>query len=302
MFTFTKTLAAIAVISATFARITEAHSGTDSHNQSHAAGYQHEDTMLHIPLLDEPIRGWELAMELSGIKGIAAIQSDGTLTSWAGESPGLPRWRLKGAQGVSVVKAEFDALKLVSLSRDKIPNQEDWLNNCLWYPEVPREGLLFSGSTGDKPPPKYNLPATTVFFDQSDDRYLSHLSEIVIWVFDICHVAGIEFRFTDSSYHHQLGYIGPFDENYPARRNFSDSHDSTVSFPIDGPSGERLSSIELQTKGTYLVQTNLDRNIQTPDYPYGTDKGWSTVHGKGSQIIGMFASLSRPFWDLGLIR
>ncbi|EXL42609.1 hypothetical protein FOCG_15064 [Fusarium oxysporum f. sp. radicis-lycopersici 26381] len=192
-------------------------------------------------------------MNLSGIKGIAAVQSDGKLTSWAGESAGLPRWRLKEAQGVSAVKAEFDALKLVSISRDKLPNQENWLNNCLWYPEVPKEGLLFNGSRGDKPRPKYNLPVITVFFGESDDRYLSQLSEIVVWVFDICHVAGVEFRFTDSSYNRQLGHVGLFDKNYPARRNCSDSYDSTVSFSIDGPSGERLSSIEVQTKGTYVV-------------------------------------------------
>ncbi|RKK27943.1 hypothetical protein BFJ67_g15865 [Fusarium oxysporum f. sp. cepae] len=266
----------------------------DEHDRSHALGYQHGNAMWRISLpLDEPIQGWELAMNLSGIKGIAAVQSDGKLTSWAGESAGLPRWRLKEAQGVSAVKAEFDALKLVSISRDKLPNQENWLNNCLWYPEVPKEGLLFNGSRGDKPRPKYNLPVITVFFGESDDRYLSQLSEIVVWVFDICHVAGVEFRFTDSSYNRQLGYVGLFDKNYPARRNCSDSYDSTVSFSIDGSSGERLSSIE--------IRGNLDRSIQTPDYPYGTDKGWVTVHGKGSQIIGMFASLARPFWDLGLI-
>ncbi|WJG37355.1 uncharacterized protein FOBCDRAFT_246175 [Fusarium oxysporum Fo47] len=262
----------------------------DEHDRSHALGYQHGNAMWRISLpLDEPIQGWELAMNLSGIKGIAAVQSDGKLTSWAGESAGLPRWRLKEAQGVSAVKAEFD----------------NWLNNCLWYPEVPKEGLLFNGSRGDKPRPKYNLPVITVFFGESDDRYLSQLSEIVVWVFDICHVAGVEFRFTDSSYNRQLGYVGLFDKNYPARRNCSDSYDSTVSFSIDGSSGERLSSIEVQTKGTYVVglkiRGNLDRSIQTPDYPYGTDKGWVTVHGKGSQIIGMFASLARPFWDLGLI-
>ncbi|EXK24901.1 hypothetical protein FOMG_18412 [Fusarium oxysporum f. sp. melonis 26406] len=278
----------------------------DEHDRSHALGYQHGNAMWRISLLpDEPIQGWELAMDLSGIKGIAAVQSDGKLTSWVGESAGLPRWRLKEAQGVSAVKAEFDALKLVSISRDKLPNQENWLNTCLWYPEVPKEGLLFNGSRGDKPRPKYNLPVATVFFGESDGRYLSQLSEIVVWVFDICHVAGVEFRFTDSSYNRPLSYVGPFDENYPARRNFSDSHDSTVSFPIDGPSGERLSSIEVHTKRTYVaglkIRSNLDRSIQTPDYPYGTDKGWVTVHGKGSQIIGMFASLARPFWDLGLI-
>ncbi|KAH7210513.1 hypothetical protein BKA60DRAFT_610950 [Fusarium oxysporum] len=182
----------------------------DEHDRSHALGYQHGNAM------------WQLAMDLPGIKGIASVQSDGKLTSWAGESAGLPRWRLKEAQGVSAVKAEFD-------------------------------GLLFNGGRGDKPRPKYNLPVTTVFFGESDGRYLSQLSEIVVWVFDICHVAGVEFRFTDSSYNRQLGYVGPFDENYPARRNFSDSHDSTVSFTIDGPSGEQLSSIEVQTKGTYVV-------------------------------------------------
>ncbi|SCO76557.1 uncharacterized protein FRV6_00769 [Fusarium oxysporum] len=95
----------------------------DEHDRSHALGYQHGNVMWRISLpLDEPIQGWELAMDLSGIKRIAAVQSDGKLTSWAGESAGLPRWRLKEAQGVSAVKAEFDALKLVSISRDKLPN------------------------------------------------------------------------------------------------------------------------------------------------------------------------------------
>ncbi|PNP84134.1 hypothetical protein FNYG_02822 [Fusarium nygamai] len=267
----------------------------DGHNRSHVLGYQHEKNMSRISLSpDEPIQGWELAMDLCGIKGIAAVRSDGTLTGWAGESVGVPRWRLKGSQGVSAVKAEFDALKLVSLSRDKLLNQGTWLNSCLWYPEVPREGLLFNGSRGDEPRAKYNLPVATVLFGGSDGQYLSQLSEIVVWIFDICHVAGIEFRYIDSSRNCQLGYVGPFDENYPGRRNFSpDSHDSSVSFPIDGASGERLSSIDLRT--------NHERIVQMPGYPYGTDEGWSTVEGKGCQIIGMFATLSRPFWDLGLI-
>ncbi|KAF5717108.1 hypothetical protein FMUND_5926 [Fusarium mundagurra] len=258
----------------------------DEHNRSHVLGYHLENAMSRISLpLGDPIQGWELAMDLCGVKGIAAVRSDGTLTSWAGESADLPRWRLKGSQGISAVKAEFDALKLVSLSRDKLPNQETWLNNCLWYPEVPNEGLLFNGSKGDEPRAEYSLPVTTVLFGGSDGRYMSQLSEIVIWVFDICHLAGIEFHYIDSSHNCQLGYVGPFEENYPGRRNFTDnSYDSTVSFPIDGASGERLSGIDLRT--------NLDRTIRTPDYPYGTDKGWTTVRGNGSQIIGMFATLN----------
>ncbi|EWY81714.1 hypothetical protein FOYG_15936 [Fusarium oxysporum NRRL 32931] len=245
----------------------------DEQNRSRVLGYQHEKTMLRISLSpDEHIHGWELAMDLCGIKGIAAVRCNGTLTGWA--------------------------LKLVSLSRDKLPNQETWLNNCLWYPEVPREGLRFHGSRGDEPRGKYNLPVTTVLFGGADGRYLSQLSEIVVWVFDICHLAGIEFHHTDSSHNRQLGHVGPFDENYPGRRNFSpDSHDSTVSFPIDGASGERMSSIDLQTSGSHIIglklRTNLDRTVQTPDYPYGTHDGWTTVDGKGSQITGMFATLVR---------
>ncbi|KAF4442085.1 hypothetical protein FACUT_2309 [Fusarium acutatum] len=104
----------------------------NEHNRSYVLGYQHEKNVSRISLSpDEPIQGWELAMALYGIKGIAAVRGDGTLTSWACEPAGVPRWRLKGSQGVSAVKAEFDALKLVSLSRNKVPDQETWLNNCL---------------------------------------------------------------------------------------------------------------------------------------------------------------------------
>ncbi|KAF4334215.1 hypothetical protein FBEOM_11957 [Fusarium beomiforme] len=278
----------------------------DNHDRTYSVGYQHKDTMLCMQLpFDQPIRGWELAMDISGIKGIAVVHIDGTLSSWAGESGGLPRWRLTGMKGVSSVKAEFDALKLVTLSRDNPPNDRNWVNNCLWYPKVPEERFLFSGSRGDEPPPKFNLPMSTVFFGESDGRYLSEMSEVFIWIFDTCHVAGIEFRFNDSSHDRQLGYTGPFDDNYPALRHFENSHDSTVSFPIDGPSGERLSNIEVQTQGWKVVglkiHTNLGRSIQTPAYPWGTEKGWVTVNDKGSQIVGMFSTLARPLWDLGLI-
>ncbi|KAF5545923.1 hypothetical protein FMEXI_5839 [Fusarium mexicanum] len=81
----------------------------DSHGRSYAVGYQHENTISRILLPDEPIRGWELAMDLPGITGIAAVYCDGTLSSWAGESVGIPRWRLEGTQAVSAVKADFDA-------------------------------------------------------------------------------------------------------------------------------------------------------------------------------------------------
>ncbi|KAF4436889.1 hypothetical protein F53441_13156 [Fusarium austroafricanum] len=279
----------------------------DQHSRLHSIGYQHKDTMVHIPFpFEQPIQGWELALDMSGVKGIAVIYNDGTISSWAGEFAGIPRWRLTGTEGISAVKAELDAFKLVTLSRDGLPGQKSWQNTCLWYPEVPRKSLTFNArKAADQPPQVFNFPMTTVFFGESDGRYLPYLSDIVIWVFDICYLAGIEFRFTDSSYNRQIGNIGPFDEHYPAFRNFSDSHDSSVAFPIDGPSGERLSSIEVQTKGPHLVglkiNTSFGRNVQTPEYPYGVEKGWASVYAKGSEIIGMFASSEFLLRDIGFI-
>lgn len=93
--------------------------------------------------------------------------------------------------------------------------------------------------------------------------YSSALTEIVIWIFDICYIAGIEFRFADASHNRLLGNIGPFDQEFPARRNFSDSNDSSVSFMIDGVAGERLESFEVQERGASLVGMKVSRPNKT---------------------------------------
>lgn len=38
------------------------------------------------------------------------------------------------------------------------------------------------------------------------------------------------------------------------------------------------------------MNTTFNRHVQTPGYPYGTQKGWVTVQPKGSKIVGMFAT------------
>ncbi|KAM0354390.1 hypothetical protein ACHAPU_001434 [Fusarium lateritium] len=76
---------------------------------SHAIGYQHENAMIHIqPPTTQCIQGWELALDISGIKAISIIYEDGTSSAWAGDPSNIPRWRLIGDQCVSSIKAEFD--------------------------------------------------------------------------------------------------------------------------------------------------------------------------------------------------
>ncbi|KAF5724136.1 hypothetical protein FMUND_1120 [Fusarium mundagurra] len=235
------------------------------HNQEHhAIGYIHESNMveIHLPIA-QYIQGWELALHTSGIKAMALIYEDGALSSWAGEPAGIPRWRLAGPLSLSGIKAEFDAIKLVKLSREGSLDELTWLNNCLWYPQVPPMGLVYNWIRGDKPPSKFKLPITSVFFGEADDMYSSILTEIVIWIFDICYIAGIEFRFADASHNRHLGNIGPFDQEFPGRRNFSDSNDSSVSLIIDGVAGERLKSFEVQEGGGSLVGMKVPKPSET---------------------------------------
>ncbi|KAG5662464.1 hypothetical protein KAF25_004882, partial [Fusarium avenaceum] len=166
-------------------------------------------------------------------------------------------------------------------------------------------GLLYNRNKGDKPPSRFKFPITSVFFGEADDMYSSTLTEIVIWIFNICHITGIEFRFADASHNRHLGNIGSFGQEFPGRRNFSDSNDSSVSLMIDGVAGERLKSFEVQEQGASLVgmkmNTTFDRHVQTPGYPYGIKKGWVTVQPKGSKIVGMFATCGHTLYDIGFI-
>ncbi|KAH6953104.1 hypothetical protein DER45DRAFT_647745 [Fusarium avenaceum] len=277
----------------------------DHEHERHAIGYIHEgnEVDIHLPSA-RCVQGWELGLHTSGVKAIALIDEDGVLSSWAGEPAGTPRWRLAGASSLSAIKAEFDAIKLVKLSRKGSLDELSWLNNCLWYPQVPPTGL-YDWTRGNKPPNRFKLPITRVFFGEADDIYSSTLTEIVIWIFDVCHIAGIEFRFADASHNRRLGNIGPFDREFPGRRNFSDSNDSSVSFMLDGVAGERLKNFEVQEQGVSLVgmkmNTTFNRHVQTPGYPYGTQKGWVTVQPKGSKIVGMFATCGHVLNNIGLI-
>ncbi|KAH7125856.1 hypothetical protein EDB81DRAFT_764952 [Dactylonectria macrodidyma] len=200
----------------------------------------------------------------------------------------FPRWRLTEAEGISAIKAEFDALKLISLSRNS----------------VPLERMLYNGIAGDLPPTRFNAPISTLFFGGSNGQYLPSLVEIVVWVFDKAYIAGIEFVCTDVSQNRHLGHIGPFDD-YPGQRTFSDSEDHRISMSIDGSTGEELNCIEAQMKGPVVVglkmRTSFVREARTPQHPFAIKKDWITVHPTGSKVVGLFCTHMSVVWNLGLI-
>ncbi|KPM34608.1 hypothetical protein AK830_g11959 [Neonectria ditissima] len=269
----------------------------DKDGQSHALGYLHPSQTAIVRISTaHRIQGWELAFDMSGIRAIAIITEDGTRSPWAGEPGNFPRWHLAAPEGISAVKAEFDALKLVSLSRNssREPSANNqWRNSCLWYPNVPPERMLFNGSDGDQPPDEFELPITTLFFNQSDGGDMSSLVEIVVWTLDICHIAGIEFKYTDISQNRHLGHTGPFGDDHPAAKSFDIPDGRRISIPIDGLKGEELQSIEVQENGGSLVglkiHTNFGQEATSPQCPFTTDEEWIVVQPTGSKVVGSCA-------------
>ncbi|KAF5002481.1 hypothetical protein FGRMN_306 [Fusarium graminum] len=298
----------------------------DQDGQPHAIGYQHEDAMIHVKSSTaQYMMGWELAFDISGIKAIAIIYENGKASAWAGDPSDLPRWRLIGNQCVSAIKAEFDAFKLVTLSRDDSDDYDGRirLNHCLWYPEVPPNGLLFTDRTEIKPFPanerlrrryltepsrdKFEHPRTTLFFGEGDGRYLSSLREIVIWVHDFYHIRGIEFRFTNAALNRHLGSIGPIDESSPYVESMSRVQPYQTSILIDGAAGERLSSLGIFKEDYRLtgfkLNTNFGQHLAHPEFSRPEDDGvWVNILPGGSEVVGIFATMhgGTPI-DIGLI-
>ncbi|KAH7309758.1 hypothetical protein B0I35DRAFT_359355 [Stachybotrys elegans] len=271
----------------------------DQHGEKHALGYIHDgqEVMIQLPA-PERIRGWEVAFEWGGVRAIAAVTENGTTSSWAGEPADFPKWHLAEAEGISAVKAEFDAFKMVSLSRNTVrgpPTEDDWRNSCLWHPSVPPEKLLYNGISGDRPPSDAasDFPVCTVFFGGFGGEELSDLIEVVVWTFDIDYVAGIQFIYTDPSRNRHLGRLGPFLDEHVQRHN-PDPVDHRTSLTINGPGGEEITSIVVQRNGNgdlvgLTILTNFDRQLITPEYPFTQDQeDWVAVHPAGSKVIGMF--------------
>ncbi|KAM5341901.1 hypothetical protein ACJ41O_014932 [Fusarium nematophilum] len=274
----------------------------DNSGQSHALGYLHHEQsiLIQVPTARR-IQGWELALDMKGIRAIELIAEDGTRSPWAGEPGDYPRWHLAEDEGISAVKAEFDGLKLVSLSRNSSSGHSEgtqWRNRCLWYPDIPpAERLIFNGNEGDEPPDDFEFPISTVFFGGPDGRDLSKLVEVVIWTFDLARVAGIEFLYGDGSQSRVLGHAGPFRQDHPDAKRFDISEGRRISLPIDGPGGEELRSIEVQSDGDIVglkIRTNFGREVTSPQHPYAVGEEWVDVQPEGSKVIGLFATHGSP--------
>lgn len=158
----------------------------------------------------------------------------------------------------------FKAFKLVSLgiSTDALTHVElgqkaALRNTCLWSPDIPPEHLLSDGTGDDYPTSWYNgdsLPLSTVIFGGSTGQDLSHLAGVVVWIFDVDLITGMEFEYADGRQSQAFGHVGPYPDDSPIfRRECVPSCDHRIPFPIDGPGGERIVSAEPQECNHHVI-------------------------------------------------
>ncbi|KAF4463076.1 hypothetical protein FALBO_10110 [Fusarium albosuccineum] len=268
-------------------------------------GYIHPDTQIRVEFSDTQyehpycISGWHLAIDPSGFKAIAVVTEDGTMSSWAGQPGHSPKWCLAGPdKGISAVKAEFDALKLISLSRDVSPGTSFshgllWRNSCLWDRDIPPDHVFFNG-TYDAFPFEVNenipSPFSTVMFGGPHGELLCQLVEVVVHIFDVDVFTGFEFVYTDPSKNQAVGLLGPYPDDMPRSKTPSD--DFRLPMAIDGPAGERIEDVQFHDQRGRIygmkIRTNRGREMLFPPRPdIQTDK-LASIETSGSAIIGFY--------------
>ncbi|KAF5714618.1 hypothetical protein FMUND_7335 [Fusarium mundagurra] len=265
-------------------------------------GYTRKSEMEHITLPeDQHVKGFEVALDVCGFRAIAAITEDGTISSWAGDPSDCPRRRLTDVEGISLIVAQFDALKLVSLSRDRITKNLEPRDSLLWSPEIPSPELFLDGLLPLNEERNSNVPITTVFFGEDDGRYMRQMTAISTHIHDWCHVDRLNFEFMDDSIERCLG-----DVEYETEQSdrvpivFPDHGSSMGHFEIDGGSGEEIESFEAQSDNGIIIglkfNLNTDRTelVSNSDEPF--DVPWTKVTPRGKKIIGMFSQGAENRW------
>lgn len=170
----------------------------------------------------------------------------------------------------------FKMVALGSLDDDFTPtSQLDLRGHARWLPDVPNEALSLNASyvpaITRRPPQKYS-PLTMLLFGGRHGAHLSKLTMISVWMGEDAQILGIYFTYSvevDGYKVHSLGRpwpLGRDDRNrvpcdcYYTNECLIDYSggdcpgDVRVDFPIDGPGGEIISRVDLQSMscGTFL--------------------------------------------------
>ncbi|KAI8712800.1 hypothetical protein NCS52_01379200 [Fusarium sp. LHS14.1] len=252
------------------------------------------------------VRGLFLAFSEMGVQAVSALMEDDTRSPWRGAEQGLPKMRLSTTSRLTAMKGEFDAFKLVALSIPvistyKIPPQETHL-----WDDIPPDHLYLNGSDDDFPKTDYRhipLPYSTVLFGGDHGEDLAQLVQIR-WTFYIDVISALQFIYTDPFKNKYFGGRDPFAESGRERRP-TNVRDNEQLFSIDGPAGERITSIEVQggkdrVEGMTL-KTNFGRKVTFPQNYLRGGSAWTVIEPEGDVIVGFYSVVERGLRNVGLM-
>ncbi|KAH0544334.1 hypothetical protein FGG08_001475 [Glutinoglossum americanum] len=210
-------------------------------------GYMAEGNELFLEVT--VVRGFVLAMGLRGIGALRVISGDGCVSKWFGCPKDLPvTERLAGFESISALEVGVDGYKMVSLAiaeldLSHVPRplaQGPSLRaTALWYPTVPGPDLCLNDEsfTGESPSAAGYQPLFWTRFGGPGGIYLRSLTEVC--VDRLGGLCGIEFHYNTEDIPTETRKLG--------RRNFTD-FSRVTRFPIDGPGGEIIQTINVSIK------------------------------------------------------
>ncbi|CAG9945428.1 unnamed protein product [Clonostachys rosea f. rosea IK726] len=253
-------------------------------------GYRSPIRRIHTLDPETNVRGFNVTVGSRGISGIQVQLTEDFESCWyqgdAGdENP--ESMRAVGPGSICGIKASFDGLKIVSLGVAKLQVPEPGTplkESGIWYPEIPRYPVCLNEeilpniefySTG-------YFPLFWVPFGGTGGKDLELLTSIQITMVD--GIWGIEFSYCDGR---EVGKLG----RHPYDIDLNPEVPNISTFEIDGPHGERISSISLWYDSDTFVQGQINKPCGISIH---TNWGTSRLFGDGGTAPGYLAKHLEP--------
>ncbi|RBQ67632.1 hypothetical protein VDGD_03085 [Verticillium dahliae] len=268
------------------------------------------------------IKGFCLAQDQRGIRGLAVILNNGQLTQWIGNHDDIPKRRLVFESGASscaavidIIQGGFDAFKLVTLSvsadlSGPLPDPDsrlDFKDRAIWYPNIPNPDLTMLGTSGKIHGRSLYDEAVARFlvFGSTDGDHARNPTQVTVRMKD-----NGPGQFTD--FREIIISFDPAVHQTPVRLGLrSEKAPQEESLVMDGPGGERITALDSvyefgQLLG-FTIRTSFGR---AADFPAGFRDDISprasvakSVHCPAKErIVGFWATTeTERIFDLGLI-
>ncbi|KAJ5113275.1 hypothetical protein N7456_001809 [Penicillium angulare] len=193
----------------------------------------------------ETLRGFALAIDNRGIRGLQVIDGNEHRSQWFGTTQDIPvTERLASLDTTEPLQITVDALKIVGM-RSKYPrdildesvtqNSSSLRSTALWYPSVPSSAFCLNEQSfkGPIPPPTAFSPMHWVNFGGRKGTHLQYLTDISLGEFK--YPASVKFQYEQDT------LIEPLHFGVPETL---DRYEYSAN-DIDGPGGEYIQTVHV---------------------------------------------------------